>query len=294
MRNPLLALALVLASGAPRQAQTVTAVRSSLKVRQNDKVPLVGSIEIRAARNEFESFQVVVTAKSPLSAVKGTAPTLVLDGSPTTTIPASEIRLYREQNIYFTSPSNPEGDRGWWPDALVPARDDGAAVFNDNGVWSERLSTGETRNAFPASVSARNNLVVFVDVHVPAGQPAGRYTGNVGGSNSSRSLGTIGVVLFVRNFVLPSTSSLPTAFAVSIDHMCVAHGNASGPWCANGNPDFHLWARLYGRFLLDHRITMFLPDHPDPSDWAATTATYENDYGSVINGTDANQRLAGA
>src|SRR5205823_1706011 len=155
-------------------------------------------------------------------------------------------------------------------------------------------SSGETRNAFPASVSARNNLVVFVDVHVPASQPAGRYTGNVRVSNGAKSLGTIGVVLYVRNFILPSTSSLPTAFAVSIDHMCVAHGNASGPWCANGNPDFHLWARLYGRFLLDHRLTMFLPDHPNPSDWQATTSGYNADYGAIINGVDPRQRLSGA
>src|SRR5438094_10545638 len=123
----ILASSLFLLSAAPLYAQSVTALRSSVKVRQTDKVPVVSSIEIRAARNEFESFQVVVTAKSPLSAVTVIAPTLVLDGSPTTTIPSSELRLYREQNLYFTSPSNPEGDRGWWPDALVPARDDGAA-----------------------------------------------------------------------------------------------------------------------------------------------------------------------
>src|ERR671934_614831 len=111
MRNTSLAAAIVscLLLGASVRAQTVTAIRSSVKVRQTDKVPVVSSIEIRAARNEFESFQVVVTAKSPLSAVKVTAPTLVLDTSPSMTIPASEIRLYREQNVYFTSPSNPEG-----------------------------------------------------------------------------------------------------------------------------------------------------------------------------------------
>ncbi|TMA12321.1 MAG: hypothetical protein E6J84_13105 [Deltaproteobacteria bacterium] len=99
----LLAVALtssLLLLGAPLEAQTVTAIRSSVKVRQTDKVPLASSIEIRAARNEFESFQVVVTAKSPLSAVTVIAPTLVLDGSPTTTIPSSELRLYREQNLY--------------------------------------------------------------------------------------------------------------------------------------------------------------------------------------------------
>src|SRR5918912_2102107 len=100
MRNSWLFLGLALASGAPLRAQTITALRSSLKVRQTDKVPLASSIEIRAARNEFEAFQVVVTAKSPLNSVTVTPPTLALDGSPSTTIPASEIRVYREQNIY--------------------------------------------------------------------------------------------------------------------------------------------------------------------------------------------------
>src|SRR5437867_11512653 len=145
---PIRSLAIALSSsllllGAPLQAQTVTAIRSSVKVRQTDKVPLVSSIEIRAARNEFEAFQVVVTARSPLSAVTVVAPTLTLDGS-SATIPASEIRLYREQNIYFSSASNPEGGQGWWPDALVPAREDGPAVFSNGGVWSEGLSVGET------------------------------------------------------------------------------------------------------------------------------------------------------
>jgi hypothetical protein len=280
-------------STVPLYAQSVTAVRSSIKVRQTDKPAPTNSVEIRAARNEFESFQVVVTTKAPLSSVTVTPPTLTLDGS-TTRIPASEVRLYREQNMYFTSASNPEGANGWWPDALVPAREDGPAVFNNNGSWNEGTSISETRNAFPASVSARSNLVVFIDVHVPADQPAGRYTGNLTVNNGAKLIGTIAVVLLVRNFDLPSTSSLPTAFGVSIDHMCLAHGNASGPWCANGNPDFHLWARLYGRFLLDHRVTMFLPDHPNPSDWPGTFDTYNTDYGHIINGTDPGQRLSGA
>ncbi len=293
--NPLrdLLFSLFVLSTLPLHAQTITAVRSSLKVRQTDNVPTVSSIEIRAAGNEFEAFQVVVAARSPLNAIRVTAPTLTLDNS-ATTIPASGVRLYREQNIYFTSPSNPEGASGWWPDPLVPSLEDGPAIFNNSGVWSEGVSTGETRNAFPASVSAQKNLVAFIDVYVPKDQPAGRYTGTVTVRNGSKLLGTIAVVLYVRSFNLPSTSSLPTAFGVSIDHVCLAHGDASGPWCANGNPDFHLWSRLYGRFLLDHRITVSLTDVPNASNWTATTNTYNADFGSIINGTDPGQRLSGA
>jgi hypothetical protein len=288
-----LLFSLLVLSTIPLRAQTVTAVRSSLKVRQTDKVPAVSSIEIRAAGNEFEAFQVVVTARSPMNSVTVTAPTLTLDGS-TTTVPPSEVRVYREQNIYFSSASNAEGASGWWPDALVPSREDGPSIFNNGGVWSEGGSTGETRNAFPASISAQKNLVAFVDVHVPRDQTAGRYTGAVTVKSGSKLLGTIAVVLYVRSFNLPSTSSLPTAFGVSIDHVCLAHGDASGPWCANGNPDFHLWSRLYGRFLLDHRITMSLTDVPNPSDWTATMNAYNANYGNIINGTDPGQRLSGA
>jgi len=214
------AWSLFLLPAVPVYAQTVYAVRASLKVRQTDKVTAASSIELRAARNEFEAFQVVVTAKSPLSAVTLSAPKLTLDGS-SIAIPASEIRLYREQNIYSTSPSNPEGAGGWWPDALVPVREDGPAVFQNGTAWIEGVSMGETRNAFPASVSARNNLVVFVDVHVPPNQPPGRYTGTVTATNGTKPLGSVGVVLQVRDFTLPSTSSLPTGFRVSIDPLDV-------------------------------------------------------------------------
>ena len=275
------------------RAQTISAVESSVKVRQTDAVAPASSIEIRAAGNEFEAFQVVVTAKSPLSAVTVAAPTLTLDNS-TITIPPAGIRVYREQNVYFTSPSNPEGASGWWPDPLVPSREDGPAIFNSGGVWSEGVSSGETRNAFPASVSTRKNMVAFVDVYVPRDQPAGRYTGTVRVQNGNKALGTIAVVLYVRAFNLPATSSLPTTFGVSIDHVCLAHGDASGPWCASGNPDFHLWSRLYGRFLLDHRITMALTDVPGGTDLATAANTYAADYGSLIDGTDPRQRLAGA
>src|SRR5437764_14725545 len=142
-RSRILAFSFFLLSTGSLHAQSVTAVRSSVKVRQTDKLPVVSSIEIRAARNEFEAFQVVVTARSPLSAVTVVAPTLTLDGS-STTIPASEIRLYREQNMYFSSASNPEGGQGWWPEALVPTREDGPAVFNNGGSWGAGLLVGQT------------------------------------------------------------------------------------------------------------------------------------------------------
>jgi hypothetical protein len=71
-----------------------------------------------------------------------------------------------------------------------------------------------------------------------------------------------------------------------------------GVWC----PDqvaFRRWARLYGRYLLDHRISSYLADAlallPDGSpDYAASQASYAASYGSLIDGTDPYSRLPGA
>src|SRR5215470_9073888 len=80
----------------PAYAQSVSVARSSIKISNKDTPPSATSVDIRAARNEFEAFQVVVTARSPLKNVVVSAPTLTLDGS-SSTIPASEVRVYREQ-----------------------------------------------------------------------------------------------------------------------------------------------------------------------------------------------------
>src|SRR5205807_1328762 len=161
--------AIALFASVPSWAQTITAVRSSLKVRPGDRPAVVSSIEIHAARNEFEAFQLVISSSSSLSSVTVDPPTLTLANS-TTTIPASEVRLYREVYASVNQASNPEGayyapgSGSRIPDALIPMREDGAALSlnSANGTWSEVNSSGETRNAFPVSVAANDNLVVWV------------------------------------------------------------------------------------------------------------------------------------
>ncbi|HZU32718.1 MAG TPA: hypothetical protein VFB79_16495, partial [Candidatus Angelobacter sp.] len=218
--------------------QTITAVTSSLKLRPADRPPIVSSFEIHAAHNEFQAFQLVLWNSSTLSSVTVDPPTLTLDGS-TTTIPASEIRLYRERYITVNQASNSEGayyapgSGSRIPDALIPAQEDGAAMFNNAGTWTEGSSTGETRNAFPFSLPANDNLIVWVEVHVPAGQTPGRYTGVVTARNNGTAIGTMNVVLQVLNFNLNPTSQLKVAFGFSVDGVCRAHGDvdSTGSFC---------------------------------------------------------------
>jgi List-Bact-rpt repeat protein/glycosyl hydrolase family 123/3-keto-disaccharide hydrolase len=292
-------IALALSAPAALWAQSVTAVTSSLKLRPSDRQPLVSSIEIHAAHNEFQAFQLVVSNSTTLSSVSVDPPTLTLDGS-TTTIPASEVRLYREAYVVVNQASNAEGayyapgSGSRIPDALIPAQEDGAAMFNNAGTWSEGASTGETRNAFPFSLPANDNLIVWVEVHVPAGQTPGRYTGTVNVRNGGTVIGTMNVVLQVLNFNLNPTSQLAVAFGFAVDGVCRAHGDVDANGFCPSVSEIHKWARLYGRFFLDHRISISLPDDSNHTPTTSSIAAYNNDYASIINGTDGFQRLSGA
>src|SRR5207253_10007730 len=119
-------------------AQNVTVANAMSKIHPGDGPASSTTAEIHAAQNEFEAFQLVVTG--PATGVSATAQTLVGPGG--ATIPAGEVRLYREAYLNITTPSNTEGGTGMWPDALVPDVDD---VNN------------EKRNAFPFDVPGGEN-----------------------------------------------------------------------------------------------------------------------------------------
>ena len=171
-------LATAVVTAAPVFAQSITAVRSSIKIRPTDNPPSQAAITLHAAGNEFEAFQVVVFGGPPpgLSGVTVTLPTLTQGSA---SIPASEVRLYHEGTLKFTNRSSPEGASGQWRDPLIPAQEDGLAVQNSNGAWSLVTSVGEQRNEFPISVAPNQNEVVWIDIHVPPTQTPGAYQGTL-------------------------------------------------------------------------------------------------------------------
>jgi hypothetical protein len=77
-------------------------------------------IEIAAARNEVEPFQVIVTALNhKLEGV--TASISNLEDGKGNKLDRSQITLYRQQYVYIRNPSPYSTEPpGWWPDALVP------------------------------------------------------------------------------------------------------------------------------------------------------------------------------
>jgi hypothetical protein len=153
---------------------------------------------ISAARNEFESFQVVMSAgAAPLRDVNVSLAS-PLQG-PGGTIPARNVTIYREAYLDIKHPSDLEGSKGRWPDALIPKVDP---------------FYGEHRDAFPVIAPAGENRVAWVDVLVPAGQAAGNYAGSLRVTARGGFARTIPIDLHVYPFGIPSTSTLQSAFGI--------------------------------------------------------------------------------
>ena len=171
---PLLALLISLALPALAQASgpSVSAYDSLATLRPEQPAPAGGSPQasISAARNETESFQLLIGAGSANLTGLRVDPAEVLTGPGGATIPAEDLTIYREGTYNVTQRSDAEGATGLWPDVLIPERD---PLYN------------EARTAFPVNLSAGSQLGVWVDVLVPQGQAPGAYRGSLAVSDSA-------------------------------------------------------------------------------------------------------------
>jgi hypothetical protein len=167
---------------------------STIKIRPTQSVGNRRKITIKAAKNEYESFQIAISGPATITDAKP----VKLQGP--ATIGTQHIKIYREGLIKIDRVSNYDGAPGWWPDALIPKKD----VF-----------TNESRNAFPLTIPSGENRTLWVDVFIPPRVPAGKYIGAIVLYGQWGELARVPFKLKVWDFALPSVASLPTAFGFS-------------------------------------------------------------------------------
>lgn len=157
-------------------------------------------ISIFSAKNEFVAFQTFVTTGSTalsnvnLSISNLTSGSNVLlatnynkyEGNPS--VWSGNIKIYKEQYVKTT-------DGGLWPDPLIP--------FD------------ATLYGMPTSIAANTAQGFWIDIHVPANQSAGTYTGSLT-VTSDQGTKTIPISLTIYNFALPGTNSAPYFFADTV------------------------------------------------------------------------------
>jgi len=179
------------------------------RVGMSDPAGNGAKVNLSAARDEYQSFQIVVNGASQgLSNVDVKISDLAGPGGEV--IERTSFTLYREKYVYVSAPSpnwggtNKPLGTGWYPDGLIP--------FTDPETG--KPLSGATLRAVPFDVKTWNNQPVWVDVLVPQNATAGQYSGTYTVTSDQGSF-TGRISLTVWNFTLPSTPSLKTAFLFS-------------------------------------------------------------------------------
>jgi hypothetical protein len=215
------------------------------------------SAELAAARNEYESLQVVVRAHRAITELSATADAPIGPGGARLPPP----RLYRVGYVTLTTPSNLEGGTGEYPDPLIPAVDS---------------LVGERRRAFPVAVAAGDNQPIWVEVYVPESARPGSYRGAVELSADNERM-RVPLTVTVHRFALPRAPTLSILVAFSGLSLERAH---RGRYLSDD--DNRALSRRYASALIAHRLspiggTMLPPPHQFDDrevtvDWSAYDA----------------------
>ena len=222
-------------------------------------------VTIFAAHNEYEGFQLVITAgKLGAQDINIHFSALTNDAGES----LDQIQIFRERYVQVTksSPYSPYSPRAW-ADILLPVMANVSAGVSANN------------RAFPQQLSAGENLPVWIDVHVPKTAKSGVYSGTITVTSANEAVQELPVTLTVWDFVLPTRSPLYTVFGTNGFRVAEEYQfERTGDNAADNKI-----IRAYNDFLLAHYLSpesywdaIPLPDangHPDFSRYFAGLGT---------------------
>ncbi|MGB2821358.1 MAG: glycoside hydrolase domain-containing protein, partial [Phycisphaerae bacterium] len=167
------------------------------------------AVKISAARNEWESFQLLVRSDSPVRGVSVEAGDLKGPGG--AVLRAADARLFRQHQLHLTAGTyrNDGFKPGWYADPLIPFR---------HPITRKPL-TGARLTAVPFDLPAGRTHGFWVDVHVPAGAAPGEYRGTYRLTAAGSKAVEVPVTMTVWDFELPRVSAMKTALGSPASRM---------------------------------------------------------------------------
>lgn len=219
---------------------------ASRKVPKNPRVVEIQSprpIRFEAAKNDVESFQIVVRPERKLSGLTAVLSDWTGPGGETIPAASGQVRYayYHEVN----NPTDGSAVAGFYPDALVPIQD------------------GADGLGAPLTVEAGENCPLWVTVRVPKNAAAGDWCGLLRVKDADRTLDAeIPCVLHVWNFALPEKNRIRTAFGFSANTAYRYHR------CATDEEKRIVFDK-YMQSFADHRLSPY-----DPTDEAEIKLTW--------------------
>lgn len=178
------------------QSSTSVIVLPSLAKVLQDEVNISGSkeAEIFCAKNEYESFQIIVVNPTDTSISRVDLKTGNWHFTGTPGEGAPELILYREHYVRIDRPSKKMNSKpGMYPDALIPFID----PYNGKEIVSGKYL------AKNQDVRPHKNQGYWVDVHVGSNVKAGIYTNEIEVLAGGQVIKRIPVKLTVWDFTLP-------------------------------------------------------------------------------------------
>jgi hypothetical protein len=159
-------------------------------------------VQISASRNEWVSFQILVSSDVPLKGLGlGSGD---LKGPNGATLNHGDARLYRQHQLHLGIGTyrNDSFSADWYPDPLIPF---------EHPVPGKKFE-GARITAVPFDLPARETHGFWVDIYVPADASPGEYRGLYRVTAGDRSTIEIPVSLTIWSFTLPQTPTLVTEF----------------------------------------------------------------------------------
>ncbi len=183
---------------------TVFTYPSLKRLLQGDTLTTGETIaNVYCAKNEYESFQIIVSNLANNTLNKITLKTGSWYYNNTVSASHPDMILYREHYVHVTQSSHKLSSRlGWYPDALVP-------FINP---YTHQAITQAKYLADNQNIAAHKSQAYWIDIHVPANMPAGTYTNQLAVLSQGKLLGTIPVNITVWDFTLPAQHKLKTYF----------------------------------------------------------------------------------
>jgi hypothetical protein len=217
------------------------------KVGRDRSLPAeAGTIQISAARNEYEPFQIVLRPSAPLANLQVSISDFVCVGLPDARrIPSTNVQVAIVEYVPVTEPTDTSGALGQHPDPLVPL-------------------TG----AF--DVPAKTNQPIWFTVYVPKDTPPGDYEANVM-LHSSELAVTVPVRLHVFDFALSDANHTRTAYNVRVDrywHHLDTIDQEKAVW------------DLYMEDFRRHRISPYTAHAYAPINWSYDGQYFFFDFGA--------------
>jgi len=238
----------------------LTVLNSMQRIGQSQESYGAAAVEIKAARNEVESFQLVVAApEENISVVEVEISDLA--GPAGSKIAKENVRLFREEYVRVRM-SSPRADLppGLYPDPLVPFINPETGkpiepLNQSRARWGEPVkTTGYDMYAVPFDVFKGQNQALWVDVHVPKDVPAGAYSGVLTVRARGGISEQIGVTVTVWDFTLPDGPTHRNHFG--------GFGNVARSFnVERGSERFKQIEMRYCRAMAEHRINPPIPDY---------------------------------